>query len=760
MKKNLIDQLAFAFKRLDHDRLSWMGQPLPFPSTDAWLLKSTEERFTFQHKQLSDVLYSFLYVHGEVRSLESRAPLGNGSLTESFQTVIHDQGFWEKGWHLESREEDFSMMTKDHLTLQVPNRETRQAELGYDVLMPTCRDNVSPGYYSIVGEVGSCNEDDQIIRFYFHVGADSAAQLAATIVSGVNELGVPFFFKILNDSEQFGRADAAVLYVNHQFQKDIVQFLEESWPKLNPMLEHGTPAFTLELAPGIGLAEDPGNGESFGEHRCHILASALLEYTKPANQLSLANHIENAFEKEHIHIESPYQSVMSNRTYEPLRIPTKPANLIGQTTESNEVAQDMALLDMATAYGDLICDHAVWYQDTCNWVTKNIDAPRSVLAKAMEADIYEGAAGLCWFFTELYSETNNPVLKEVASGAAKCILQKTASYMDKGTFSFYDGATGIIATALLVSKACEFPELEQQARAQALLLDETMLNQAENDLLSGLAGQMFGLMAIQHFAPDLTHLPELIESHADLLLERAEWLEGKASWKNVNQNHPSNLLGMSHGTSGIALALMQTANTLNTDKYNSLIQAAFAYEDDWRIKSNNLWPDLRYQTNAQNDVVESTLWCHGAPGISLCRNYAHGLGYLSYDSQSVLNQSYKATVESIEEYISAEKPALCVCHGLTGNAMTLIDSPFLSQRIIEQTSARLLNRLKQAQSGHDFSQFGYFTGLAGMGHYLLCAHQKRMSPLVMPVVELLPNFTSQTELNMPKEQIENLVTSH
>jgi hypothetical protein len=41
-------------------------------------------------------------------------------------------------------------------------------------------------------------------------------------------------------------------------------------------LEPGIPAFTKSLAPGLGLAEDPGEGQSFGEHRCHLLAEALI----------------------------------------------------------------------------------------------------------------------------------------------------------------------------------------------------------------------------------------------------------------------------------------------------------------------------------------------------------------------------------------------------------------------------------------------------------------------------------------------------
>jgi hypothetical protein len=36
-----------------------------------------------------------------------------------------------------------------------------------------------------------------------------------------------------------------------------------------------TPLFALRLAPGVSLAEDPGNGESFGMHRCRLAAQGV-----------------------------------------------------------------------------------------------------------------------------------------------------------------------------------------------------------------------------------------------------------------------------------------------------------------------------------------------------------------------------------------------------------------------------------------------------------------------------------------------------
>ncbi|MGN6526397.1 MAG: T3SS effector HopA1 family protein, partial [Burkholderiaceae bacterium] len=69
--------------------------------------------------------------------------------------------------------------------------------------------------------------------------------------------------------------DAGVVYLldpDLAHARDLVAAVyEEVSPHLNAM----TPALTRRLAPGLGLAEDPGGGESFGQHRCRVVAEGL-----------------------------------------------------------------------------------------------------------------------------------------------------------------------------------------------------------------------------------------------------------------------------------------------------------------------------------------------------------------------------------------------------------------------------------------------------------------------------------------------------
>jgi HopA1 effector protein family len=56
--------------------------------------------------------------------------------------------------------------------------------------------------------------------------------------------------------------------------------------ELEPMLRPITPPLCLPLAPGVGAAEYPDNGMTFGEHRCHLVALGLRHRRRSRDPLS------------------------------------------------------------------------------------------------------------------------------------------------------------------------------------------------------------------------------------------------------------------------------------------------------------------------------------------------------------------------------------------------------------------------------------------------------------------------------------------
>jgi hypothetical protein len=69
--------------------------------------------------------------------------------------------------------------------------------------------------------------------------------------------------------------DTAVLYVNHNYSSIVLRLVACVQPAVCQHLGRETPLFTKRLADGLALAEDPGDGTSFGMNRCRIVAESL-----------------------------------------------------------------------------------------------------------------------------------------------------------------------------------------------------------------------------------------------------------------------------------------------------------------------------------------------------------------------------------------------------------------------------------------------------------------------------------------------------
>ena len=110
---------------------------------------------------------------------------------------------------------------------------------------------------------------------YWNVTRGGAPALVGALTSRLNRERVPFRLKVADHPFRLERCDAAVLYVDGDVFGAIRAGLGELARALTPHLRPEIPAFTLALAPGVGLAED-ADGESFGIRRCALLADAIV----------------------------------------------------------------------------------------------------------------------------------------------------------------------------------------------------------------------------------------------------------------------------------------------------------------------------------------------------------------------------------------------------------------------------------------------------------------------------------------------------
>jgi hypothetical protein len=132
------------------------------------------------------------------------------------------------------------------------------------------------GFYIVLGEqVQPWYEQVTLVRLYWNVNPEGSVALVRDVTQRFNRFQVPFRFKCLSYRELYDRFDAGVLFVGRR-QWDITALLAaEIYEKVKDHLAPDTPLFAKRLAPGLALAEDPGNGESFGTSRCRIVAEGL-----------------------------------------------------------------------------------------------------------------------------------------------------------------------------------------------------------------------------------------------------------------------------------------------------------------------------------------------------------------------------------------------------------------------------------------------------------------------------------------------------
>ncbi|PAY17818.1 hypothetical protein CKO51_19170 [Rhodopirellula sp. SM50] len=155
-----------------------------------------------------------------------------------------------------------------------------------------------PYYYFAFSETlpREC-EGGNHVRVYFHCDQHSVFDVIQALTLCLNRCRVPFRIKCMNHPRLFGRRDALVLYVEKRDVDWVIRRVKDLVDRSAFRLSSGTPLFTNAIRPGIGIAEDPGDGQSFGQRVSRLLAEALI-IADGSNDLhgpKVLDHIEKHF---------------------------------------------------------------------------------------------------------------------------------------------------------------------------------------------------------------------------------------------------------------------------------------------------------------------------------------------------------------------------------------------------------------------------------------------------------------------------------
>jgi hypothetical protein len=321
-------------------------KPLELPAEAVERLQTMPQ--DLQQKYLSSQLRSFLYglyyngsyktalaldsdVQIKPQDLENNTFLG---MDLAFYERLHDsntgEGYFYDGWVVVREEEDGAIaVIKDGLTLHIQrDKHLKSADeaiaVGNTIAIRLPKNMVQNGFYMAISNLGAHSPKElrsQLVRIYWSLTPEGAIAVMHSLTQKLNDIQLPFSFKVLYNPSDYIRHDSGVLYFDNHHYERVRPILKEVYTEHQIHFHEEIPLFTKSLAPGLSLAEEPTQKfaivESFGMNRCQIVANGLLSAQKKEDN-SVEGRIASILEQFSllgVDIQNPHINAESSDVY-------------------------------------------------------------------------------------------------------------------------------------------------------------------------------------------------------------------------------------------------------------------------------------------------------------------------------------------------------------------------------------------------------------------------------------------------------------
>lgn len=246
-----------------------------------------DEREAALSARIASDVYASLYVRPQRTGSVHTSISTHRDFVNRLSAANTGAGTWEPGWHIVCEADDGSVeVRKDDVSFWVSPDELRTSKSGF-VRGEFCRVRIGkelrqlvPGFYVAIGDGNPAAGDDDsaaaLVRVYWNLTADAAIDYVATTTRMFNDARIPFRTKVLSDPKGYLRADGGVLYVERRHFGRAEPIVERIREQIAAGLRDDVPMFARRLAAGLGFAEDPGDGRSFGQSRSDLTARAVV----------------------------------------------------------------------------------------------------------------------------------------------------------------------------------------------------------------------------------------------------------------------------------------------------------------------------------------------------------------------------------------------------------------------------------------------------------------------------------------------------
>jgi lantibiotic biosynthesis protein len=423
------------------------------------------------------------------------------------------------------------------------------------------------------------------------------------------------------------------------------------------------------------------------------------------------------------------------------------------SAEDSLAPVDQQLLSVAKGIAEQLCQCAIWDgPDTCHWEGPDrLDVETSdsrIEIVDLGSDLYHGSAGIALFLLESYRIFKRASFLKTALGGLNRAIERPPS----GVFaqSFYAGSIGI---AYAIEVALSLTPFERLRIAQKRMLSEVLdgpfsIPSAPLDLVNGAAGSILGLLSLHEIQKE-TSLLRAAAAFGRRLCGAAIWSASCCEWdvfevQGYTSTHPM-LLGLAHGASGLALALISLYQKTGDADFLTTSRGAFAYVTASYRPENGDWPDFRHYTNQgdrQSVAHFNPSWCHGVSGIALAYMVAARIdAELGQTYEELANAALGTILRLLETLSHQQVRDISLCHGTLGFCEVLNSSrdygfdPLFSSNA-HAVVRRVLSQYDKIQEiPTDLSmEYGInpalLAGLAGVGHLCLRLHSRLVRPIL------------------------------
>jgi len=192
---------------------------------------------------------------------------------------------WEDGWRVENVgprgqavvRRDNEVRLLDRCDYSPVTRRGLLPRPGDAVSVTSRRDRVDPGdgWWRTSGPGWTWSvAPPGLVRLYYDCGVVGVALLVGALTRLLADEPEPWLLKCAIDPAQYARSDVVIAYLTPDtVARRALQIVEVARSGHRQGRCDGPP-LTLNVAPGLSVAFDPGGDESFGTHRCRLIAEA------------------------------------------------------------------------------------------------------------------------------------------------------------------------------------------------------------------------------------------------------------------------------------------------------------------------------------------------------------------------------------------------------------------------------------------------------------------------------------------------------